>query len=277
MIATCRERNEIMYYVTNKIVTIEDHKSGFRISHENHDESYFSVIDNAFNNLIESEDKIPESYKFVVDKLKAIYNIDKNNIELNNRDEKKGIENFLFYMKNTKDWYSSWILNEDHNYMFTEETYDFFLNDPMYFNYAADFTNIACRDKFDKTHLFRAHALESYRVIDTILSKENKSYKWVSPMESYDVEDYHQFVDKYKSEWGIAEIKIEDHKLNYYWNGAAGISFVSEIFPTSVSDFTLESAREPYLFSLTYNENDEVTDKYSDRGARSRDYSIRIK
>jgi hypothetical protein len=30
-------------------------------------------------------------------------------------------------------------------------------------------------------------------------------------MESYDVEDYHQFVGKYKSEWGIAEIKIEDN------------------------------------------------------------------
>ncbi len=96
-------------------------------------------------------------------------------------------------------------------------------------------------------------------------------------MPSYNALDYKHFVGSYKSRWGIAEIKIKNDKLLYSWiNRNDSIVFTTKIHPTSKSNFTLERYQEDLLYTLQFNDNNEVIGKRSQNGNR-RDFLEKIK
>jgi len=276
IIAICRNRDMHMYNINNRIYTIEDYKEERRLTKTIQYEAYFSIIDNAFNNLIEAGDNNLQEFQLVINDLKNLYVAQKNEIESTNQDEKRMVYDFMNYLRDTKDWYSIWNLWYYANNNYTDEVYNYFISDPSYFNFASDYTVIATQQKFEQTHFFRAKAIESYKSIDKILIKEKRNHVIISPMPAYNAIDYNHFVGSYESEWGVAEIEIIDKKLLYAWNGTYGGDFATEIIPTSESEFTIELAGHPYLYSLLYNEKGQVIGKRSHIGV-SNDSLIKIK
>ena len=266
IIANCRNRDMYTYNINNRLYTIEDYKENRRLTRIILWEYPFSIIDNAFNNLIEAGDNNLLEFQWVINDLKNLYVTQKHEIESTNQDEKKMVYDFLNYLRDTKDWYSIWNLYYFANNNYTDEIYNYFISDPSYLNFASDYTVIATQQKFEQTHFFRANALESYKAIDKILIKEKKNHVIISPMPTYNAIDYDHFVGSYESEWGVAEIEIIDNKLLYTWTGTYGDDFTTEIIPTSESEFTIELAGQAYLYSLLFNENDKVIGKRSHIG-----------
>lgn len=129
-----------------------------------------------------------------------------------------------------------------------------------------------------QAHEFRAIAISIYKEIDEILLKENKGHEIISPMPSYDTLEYKHFVGSYKSQWGIAEIKIKDDELLYSWIGSNvdWNDFTTKIHPTSKSNFTHERLGQNLLFTLKFNDDNEVIGKMSHQGNK-RDYLEKIK
>lgn len=269
IIAQCVERDDILHKINNKIYTLEDYKNDRELTRVISQELPFSIADNAFANLMKAEDRNLQEFYSIINELKRIYIDLKHFSESTDEVEKKMVYDFTNYLRDTKDWYATWnVFNFlDDNY--TDEMYTYFLTDPSYFNFASDYFQVAIHQKFTLAHIYRAQALKIYREIDEILIKENKNHIKISPTPSYNIADYEHYVGNYKSPWGISEIKIKDGKLLYSWKGNNGGGFVSEIYPIDKYSFTYEAfSSASYMYTLQFNEKDEVISLQSHDGAK---------
>ena len=276
IIIVCSNRDIIMYNINNRIYTIEDYKENMELTKTIQSEYYFTIIDNAFKKLMEEDDNNLEEFHLLINDLKNLYITQKQDIDLTNQDEKKFFYDFVNYLRDTKDWYSNWMLKDYSKN--TDEIINYFLTDPSYFNFVADFYTIATFQKFQQSHLFRANAIESYMAIDEILAKEKKNHVKISPiLINYNTTNFEHFIGCYKSKWGTAEIKLEEDKFLYTWNGDSGSSFTTNLYPASIDRFTIELAGQTYFYKLQYNEKREVVGKRSHNGTRQSDGDLLVK
>ena len=277
IIAECVERDDILHKINNKIYTLEDYKNDRELTRVISQELPFPIADNAFANLMKAEDRNLQEFDSIINELKTLYILIKQLSESTDEVEKKMVYDFANYLRDTKDWYATWnVFNFlDDNY--TDEMYTYFLTDPSYFNFASDYFQVATHEKFNVAHGFRAQALKVYREIDKILDDEKIFHTKISPTPKYNISDYEHYVGRYKSTWGISEIKIKDEKLLYSWIGNNGGGFVSEIYPIDKYSFTYEAySGASYMYTIQFNEKNEVGSIRSHDGAK-RDLLVKIK
>ncbi|OIQ41889.1 MAG: hypothetical protein BM563_00840 [Bacteroidetes bacterium MedPE-SWsnd-G1] len=277
IIAKSIERDDILHKINNKIYTREDYKNERELTRIISHEYPFYIADNAFANLMQAEDRNLQEFYSIINELKSLYIDLKQVSESTDEIEKKMVYDFANYLRDTKDWYATWNVFNYLNDNYTDEMYTYFLTDPSYFNFASDYFQVAIHQKFTLAHNFRALALKVYREIDEVLDDEKILHTKISPTPSYKLADYEHYVGSYKSPWGRAEIKIKDGKLFYSWDGNHGGHFVSEIYPINKHSFTYEAIfGASYMYTLQFNEKDEVVSLQSHYGAK-RDLMPKIK
>ena len=265
----CRYQDSIYNLVNKEELTLDDYKRnpyilGFFRAHFT-----LYIVDDSFKNLIQTEGILTKEYKSVVVELKTLYGKEKKLIEEVDRDIKRTMEAFMEEIKFSKEWYSNY---KSVNYpSWNDEMFSYFSSDPAFFNYAADMTDIAVMQTFNKVQQFKIDALRIYEKIHQLREKyeghsiESK-YTYPNP------DDFKHFLGSYTSEWGVATISIENDRLVYEWNAKDAEAIKFDIFPTSRTNFTI--GLNDSFYTLILDADDHVIGKLNHLGWRREEQKI---
>lgn len=95
-----------------------------------------TINDNAYLNLVQVSDILPEAYNDTFEELKTVYESDKEYLDLTQQKFTDFIFKFISHLSDTKDWYINYFHQNDIN----EEILNYLVNDPFYKNKVLDYT-----------------------------------------------------------------------------------------------------------------------------------------
>ncbi len=260
-IAACRWKDSVVNVINKKELTIDDYrKDPWLVGIINWNQPLY-IVDDAFKNLLQTEGNLSIEYDTILENLKALYGRDKLFIEENDKKFNIILEDFLSNVRNTESWYSLW--QEGRLIYYTDDMFNYFLSDPVYFNFIADNTKYEVMETFRRVHRFKNNATKVYKNIH-ILRESLEGKPLESKLIEPNAEEFKHYVGTYTSKWGTSNISIEDNKLLYEWiaKGAKPIKF--DVYPTSAKHFTI--GLNDSFYTLIFDENDQVISKRNHLG-----------
>ena len=257
-----RGKDSIIYKVLNKKATYNDYKNNFDYNFLINNYSEGFIVDDAFNNFIDSYDNLTLEQDSLVTELKKLYGLDKKYVTKAETFTEEGVTKFWDKLAIEKEWYTNYMAFKE----ITDEMIDYFLNNPFYLNNVTNYQFSALDNHFVRTLYFRNRAIEIYEKIseglnlkkDTLIAKNSKGYKHF--IGTYDTDSLNALIiiKEEKNELIIYQINQQD----------STVLVRTKVFPDTKTYFTFWEV----FGQLIYDINNEVNGLVLSRGPIRKEY-----
>ncbi len=249
IIGSYREKDSLVYRILNKEVTRADYKSNPSYSYILLGQEAVEISDNAFLNLINSQDNFTEEQDSIILNLKELYGTNKKRVDVTDEITTENVLENHKRFKNENEWYYDLLRLPET----PDEMIEYCLTDHVYLNNIASFDFFNLQNHNGYTLIFRNNAIEIYKTLsnflhikkDTAIVKDIKDYThYIGKYTANDVATYE--IKKQKDRLAIVTLQNKTDATN-----TGGII----IYPDSKTYFTLDS----YFGKFIYDENQNIT------------------
>ena len=264
VIRSYRSRDSIIYKVLNKKVTYQEYKNYRRYSGLIQGVPTSSLVDNAFNNLMNFNGDLTFELDSIVSKLIPLYTTNKTAVDIREKNAIDKLYKFVEKLKDEKSWYYNYMVKNEN----TDEMIDYFLNDPIYLNQVTHYQRLNLGGHNSTTLKFRNNAINLYTELSNYLTIK----KDTSIIKNF--KEYEHYLGKYVSENGKIESQIinQNDNLIWSWKNLEDTSKFGEInlYPDTKTYFTISNRA---FGKLVYDENNEVSGFIRSLGSNMQEYN----
>ena len=247
-------KNQDLYKVLNKKVTLEDYKkSDLWVLILNY--SSVNLSNEAANKLEGFSDQLNVKQDSLLSRIITLYNTYKDDMDAMDQKINTTVNVFNSQLRNNKSWYYFFGIEND----LPEEAYNYFLTDSFYLNHVARYDNIGLSNHLGYSYSFNLEAKVLYQdltqylemEIDTTIIKDIKELKHYVGL--------YKLIDKNSDESII--IKDDQERLTYSFTNE---TITYPFYPSTRDEFMLNGR----FGKLLRNESNEVTGFIRSLGGR---------
>ena len=247
IIGSYREKDSLVYRILHKEVTRADYESNPSYSYILLSQEAVEISDNAFLNLVNSQDNFTEEQDSIILNLKELYETNKKRVDITDKITTDNVLENHKRFKNENEWYYD-LLNLPET---PDEMIEYCLTDYVYLNNIASFEFFNLQNHNGYTLTFRNKAIEIYKNLSNFLhiKKDTTIIK--------DLGNYMHYIGNYSGNSGYTfEIKKQKDKLIFEWQNKrdSTIKGQANIYPDSKTYFTINND----FGKLIYDENKNV-------------------
>ena len=262
IIGSYREKDSLVYRILHKEVTRADYKSNPAYSHILLGQEAVEISDNAFLNLINSQDNFTEEQDVIILNLKELYGTNKKRVDITDGITTENVLENHKRLQNEMEWYYDLLMLPET----PDEMIEYYLTDPVYLNNIASFGFFNLENHNRYVLIFRNNAIEAYKNLSNLLQlkKDTAIIK--------DLGNYTHYIGKYAGNSAFTfEIKKQKDKLIFEWQNKtdATITGQANIYPDSKTHFTMNND----FGQFKYDENKNVTGFTVSLGKSKSDYT----
>ena len=248
IISGYREKDSLVYKILNKEVTYADYKSNPSYSYILLSQEPVEISNDAFLNLINSQDKFTEEQDSIILNLKELYGTDKKRVDKMDIIVEENALQILNKYKNESEWYYDFVMQSKT----PDKMIEYYLTDPIYLNEIINFYFINLSNHNLYTLTFRKNAIETYRNLSNYLHIEKDTTI------TKDIKDYTHYIGKYTAnDVDTFEIKKQKDRLIIKGQNKTDSTNTGQIniYPDSKTYFTFSSQFGKFI----YDENQNIT------------------
>lgn len=240
-----QKKDSILYIINNRLLTNDMIKKNIDFTIEIYNRRDITIQDEAFKNLTAVDIELNPKQDSIMAILKEIYILDRANVDKYNDHVFNKVQSNLEELSKTKKWFTKF-----QNRNFDNDIYDYFLNDPYFYNDAMNYTIYQLGNLNPKVGEVRFKCLEAHRLI-------SKYHNENDTLLTYKTEDYKLYEGVFKDSVNTLEIKANENKfIMFNKNNNEDDKVVAEIFPITKTSFS--SSLDYGFFYLTLNEDGKV-------------------